>query len=107
MNWFALHACTRECHKLLCAMQPSFAEDVAAAGGVALLIGLLQRSSDPRLHAAAAAGLLSIALGVADAPAAIAAADGVKARAQGSIHIEQRSWTDVAGATAGQTPRCK
>ena len=76
----ALHAYTRERHKLSTAMQPSFAEDIVAAGGVPLLIGLLERSSDPRLHAAAAAGLQSIALSVPDAPAAIAAAGGVKAR---------------------------
>lgn len=76
-----LHARTRLRLKWLHAMQPSFAEDVAAAGGVALLTGLLQRSSDPRLHAAAAAVLLSLALGVPDAPAAIAAADGIQARA--------------------------
>ena len=58
---------------------------------MALLTGLLQRSSDPRLHAAAAAGLLSLALGVPDAPAAIAAAGSIQARAQGGACMGGRA----------------
>ena len=88
----ALHACTERMPEVaLDAMQPSFAEDVAAGGGVALLTGLLQRSSDPRLHAAAAAGLLSLALGVPEAPAAITAAGGIQARAPGN-HMHGRQY---------------
>jgi len=58
---------------------PSFAEVLVTAGGVPLLLGLLERSSDPRLHAAAVAALASLALGAAGAPAAIEAQGGVQA----------------------------
>lgn len=58
---------------------PSFAEVLVTAGGLPLLLGLLERSSDPRLHAAAVAALASLALGAADAPAAIEAQGGVQA----------------------------
>lgn len=58
---------------------PSFADGIAAGGGVELLLALLEGSSDPRLHAACVSALLSLACAVPAAPAAIAANGGVKA----------------------------